>query len=59
VGAAGRKRERPAGREAEEPPVGVECVEEGVEVVLVGAAAVQEDEGAGGLAVRGTLENER
>ena len=44
VRASGRQRERPARRDAEQPPLGVERVEERVEVVLVGAAAVQEDE---------------
>jgi hypothetical protein len=47
VGAARRERQRAARQEAEEPPFGVEQVEEGSQVALVRAASVQEDEGAG------------
>ena len=55
VAAAGRDvRERRAGRDAQQPALGVERVEQGEEVVLVHAAAVQEHQGAlrlaGGLA---------
>ena len=40
----------PRGVHAEQPPLRVERVEQRVEVVLVGAAAVQEHERAGRLA---------
>jgi hypothetical protein len=43
---ARRKRQRTARRCPEEAPVGVEDVEQREEVVLVGAAAVQEDQRA-------------
>jgi hypothetical protein len=46
VAPAGRERQRPAGRDAEQLPVGVEHVEQGEEVVLVGSTAVQEHERA-------------
>ena len=39
-------RQRRAGSDADEPPLGIELVEEAEEVVLVGAAPVVEDEGA-------------
>jgi hypothetical protein len=41
--AAGRQLERPARSGAEEPPLGIECVEQRVQVVLVGPAPVEED----------------
>ena len=44
VRASGRKRERPARREPEQTPLGIERVEEREEVALVGAAAVEENE---------------
>jgi DNA-binding MarR family transcriptional regulator len=51
---ARRQLQRRSGREADEPAVGIEDVEHGREVALVGAAAVQEHERArrlaGGLA---------
>ena len=47
---ARRELQRPARRDADEPPVGVEHVEERQQVVLVGAAAVQQDERARRLA---------
>ena len=50
VAAARRQEQRPAGRHADEPALGIEHVEERGEVVLVGAAAVQEHERALGLA---------
>ena len=63
VPAAGRHRhvalrrdvsgvERGARRDAEKAPLGVERVEQAVEVALVGAAAVVEDQRPGGLAGR-------
>ncbi len=52
VRAAGRQAQRPARREADEAPLGVEHVEERHEIVLVGAAPVEEDERALGLARR-------
>ena len=42
--AARRQRERAARGDAEQPPFGVERVEERMQVVFVGPAAVQEDE---------------
>lgn len=42
--AAGRQGERPARGDAEQPPLRVERVEERVEVALVRAPAVEEDE---------------
>ena len=48
---AGRQRERPACGHAEQPPLGVELVEQREQVVLVGGAAVEEDQGALGIAV--------
>ena len=50
MGAAGRQRQRAARDEAEQALLRVEQVEERNEVELVGAAPVQEDERAGGLA---------
>jgi hypothetical protein len=41
---ARRERERPARRDADQPPLGVEHVEEREEVVLVRAAPVEEHE---------------
>jgi hypothetical protein len=41
--AAGRQLERPPGSGAEEPPLWIECVEQRVQVVLVGPAPVEED----------------
>ena len=46
MAAAGRQRERRAGREPDQPALRVEHVEQGVQVVLVGAAAVQQDQRA-------------
>jgi hypothetical protein len=46
VRAAGRQRERPAGGRADQPALGIEQVEQRQEVVLVGAAAVEEHERA-------------
>ena len=46
VRAARRQRPRPAWRHAQQPAFRVELVEEREEVVLVGAAAVEQDEGA-------------
>jgi hypothetical protein len=46
VRAARRQRERPARRDAEQPPLRIEDVEEREQVELVGAAAVEEDEQA-------------
>jgi hypothetical protein len=43
VRSAGRKRERAAREEADQPAVGVEKVEKRCEVVLVGAATVEEN----------------
>ena len=48
----GGEAERPARSDAEQAPLGVEQVEERVEVVLVGSAAVEEDERACRLAGR-------
>ena len=48
--AAGRQLERPPGSGAEQPPLGIERVEQRVQVVLVGPAPVEEDERAVGLA---------
>ena len=55
VRAARRQRERAARRDAEQPPLRIERVEERVEVVLVGAAPVQEDERSLRLAGCGPL----
>ena len=52
VATARRQEERPAGREADEPALGIEEVEEGGEVVLVGPAPVHEHERALRLARR-------
>ena len=52
VATARRQEERPAGRDAHEPALGVEEVEEGGEVVLVGPAPVHEHERALRLARR-------
>ena len=57
MSAAGRKRERSSRRHAVQVPLWVEGVEERVEVVLVRAATVEEDERSLRLARRRTLEN--
>ena len=44
VGAARRQRQRASRRDPEQTPLRVERVEKGVEIVLIGAAAVEEDE---------------
>jgi hypothetical protein len=44
VSAAGRERERAARSDPEQVTARIEHVEQGVEVVLVGPAAVEEDE---------------
>jgi hypothetical protein len=49
VGAAGRQGERPARRDAQQPPLGIELVEQREQVVLGGAAAVEEDKSALGV----------
>jgi hypothetical protein len=49
VRAARRQGERAARRDPEQATLRVECVEQRDEVMLVGAAAVEEDEGALGL----------
>jgi hypothetical protein len=51
--AAGRQLERRPRSGAEEPPLGIERVEQRVQVVLVGPAPVEEDERAVGLAGSG------
>jgi hypothetical protein len=48
--------QRPARRDSEEPPVGVEDVEQGEEVALVRAAPMKEHEQPFGLAGRGSQE---
>ena len=53
MAAAGRQGERAAQRHAEQPAAGVQQLEERLEVVLVGAAAVQQDERPGGPVARG------
>jgi hypothetical protein len=53
VRAARRQRERPARRDAYEAPLRVERVEQRKEIVLVGAATVEEDERALGVALGG------
>jgi hypothetical protein len=53
VRSARRQRQRPPGGGAEQAPIGIEQVEQREEVVLVGAAAVEEDERAVGVPVRG------
>ena len=50
--ASGREVERTARRDAEQPSLRVEHVEQREEVVLVGAAAVEEDDRAGGVTLR-------
>ena len=50
MAAARGQEQRPAGRDAHQAALGVEEVEEGREVVLVGAAPVHEHERAFGLA---------
>ena len=56
VRAARRQRERSARRDPEQPPLRVEHVEQRKEVVLVGAAAVEQGEEALGLSARRPLE---
>ena len=51
--AAGRQQQRAARCDAEEPPLGVERIEQRVQVVLVRPAAVKEDERPLGLAGSG------
>jgi hypothetical protein len=53
VCSAGREHERPARREAGEPALGVERIEQREEVVLIRSAPVEEDERALGLTRRG------
>ena len=53
VSAAGRERQRAPRRRRDEAPLGVEEVEQRIEVVLVGAASVEEDERALGFSRRG------
>jgi hypothetical protein len=50
VGATRRQGQRPAQRRPEQPLLGIEHVEQGVEIVLVGAATVKEDQRALGVA---------
>ena len=50
--ASGREVERTARRDAEQQSLRVEHVEQREEVVLVGAAAVEEDDRAGGVTLR-------
>ena len=52
--AARRQQQRPAWSDAEEPPLGIERIEQWVQVVLVGPAPVEEDERAVGLTGSGT-----
>ena len=47
--AAGRKLQRAARSDTEEPALGIERIEQRVQVVLVGPAAVEEDECALGV----------
>ena len=54
--ATGRQRERPARRDPEESPLGIERVEERKEVALVCSSAVQEHERSLGRPCRGALE---
>ncbi len=49
MGAPGRQREGAARGEAEQAPLGVQRVQQWEEVVLIRAAAVEEDERAFGL----------
>ena len=51
--AAGRERQRATRRHAKQPALGIELVEQREQVVLAGGAAVEEDQGAFGLAGRG------
>src|SRR5215210_275849 len=51
---ARRERERAARRDAEQPPLGVEQVQQREQVVLTRAATVEEDEQPLRLAARGT-----
>jgi len=53
VVAAGRQQQRAARGDADEPPLRIERVEQGMQIVLVGPAPVEEDERAVGLADRG------
>ena len=55
VRAARRQRQRPARAVSVQPPLGIEHVEQRKEIVLVGAAAVEEHERAGRLAGGGAL----
>ena len=58
VRAARRQRQRPTGAVPVQPPPGVEHVEQRKEIVLVGAAAVEEDERTGRIARGGALAND-
>ena len=51
---AGREGERPAHGHAEQPPLGVQRVDQRKQVVLVGRASVEEDERSLGIAVGGS-----
>src|SRR5204863_4276337 len=51
VPAAGRQRERRAGRRAHEAPLGIEQIEQRIEVELVRSAAVQQHERPGRIAL--------
>ncbi len=55
VRAARRQRQRAARAVPVQPPLGIQHVEQRKEIVLVGAAAVEEHERAGRLALGGTL----
>ena len=55
--ASRRQRQRPTGGEPAQAALGVERVEKGIEVVLVGAAAVEEDERSRRLARGRPLES--
>jgi hypothetical protein len=52
VRSAGRERERPAGGDAEQATLGIEEVEQRIEVVFVRATAMEEDERTGRFAGR-------
>jgi hypothetical protein len=55
VKAAGLELEWRSGRDADEAPFGIELVDQGQQVELVGTAAVQEHQRTFGLAPRGAL----
>jgi hypothetical protein len=52
VRSARRKRERAARSDPDQPPPGIENVEQRKEIILVGGPAVQKDERTLGLATR-------